>query len=213
MGLFTTLFQAFQAIIEGMGLWGIGLLMALESMIAPVPSEGVLPFAGFLVGNGRFSVISVMVASSLGSIIGSWISYAIGFFGGRPFILGIGKYLLASERHLAWTETFFTRFGAKTVFVARFIPVVRHLISIPAGMGKMSLTKFSVYTLVGAMLWNGFLVYCGIALKENWETVHHYSRYLDYGVLIGIIGLTVYFIRAHLILRKKKSDAIKSTAE
>jgi membrane protein DedA with SNARE-associated domain len=202
MGLFTSLFQTIQTVIESLGLAGIAILMALESMIAPVPSEAVLPFGGFLVVTGHFTFLSVMAASSLGSMVGSWISYAMGFYGGRPLILAIGKYFLLNEKHLVWTETFFARFGGKTIFVARFIPVVRHLISIPAGLGKMNVVAFSIYTFVGATLWNGFLVYCGIKLKENWEIVHHYSRYLDYLVLIGLLGFAVYMLRAHLLPRK-----------
>ena len=202
MGLLSFIFQTLQDIIGMMGLAGIALLMALESMIAPVPSEGVMPFAGFLIATGKFSLVPVLLASSLGSMLGSWISYALGFYGGRRLVLHVRKYFLLSERHLNWTEKFFERYGAKTIFIARFIPVIRHLISIPAGMGKMNLLRFSLYTLVGATIWNGFLVYCGMKLKENWEVIHHASQYLDYVVVaVAIIGC-VYLVKARLFQKQ-----------
>ena len=169
------------------------ILMALESMIAPVPSEAVMPFAGFLVVNGRFTLLGVIVVSALASLLGSLISYWIGIFGGRRFILRYGKYLLLDEEHLEWTEKWFTKHGEKTIFISRFIPIVRHLISIPAGIGKMNLRRFMFYTITGAAIWNTFLAWLGIKLKERWELVHNYSSQIDIIMIIILLALVFYY--------------------
>jgi membrane protein DedA with SNARE-associated domain len=171
---------------------GIFLLMTLESMVAPIPSELVMPFAGFLIFTGDFGVVPVMVASSLGSIVGSLLSYGMGRLG-EPVVLRYGRYLLLNPHHLEWTKNFFDRHGGKTIFISRFIPVVRHLISIPAGLARMSLIPFILYTAVGATLWNGFLTYLGVRLKENWRIIQQYTHILDYFVVAGLIGVAVYF--------------------
>jgi len=172
---------------------GIFLLMTLESMVAPIPSELVMPFAGFLIFTGQFDVAPVMVASSLGSIVGSLLSYGMGMLG-KPVVLRYGRYLLLNPHHLEWTEQFFSRHGGKTIFIARFIPVVRHLISIPAGLARMPLIPFIVYTAVGATLWNMFLTYLGVRLKENWRVIQQYTHILDYFVVAGLIGAGVCLV-------------------
>lgn len=172
---------------------GVFVLMALESMIAPIPSELVMPFAGFLIFSGHFDPWAVMLASSLGSIVGSLLSYGMGVLG-EPVVLRYGRYLFLNVHHLEWTKSFFERHGGKTIFIARFIPVVRHLISIPAGLARMPLTPFILYTLVGATLWNGFLTYLGVRLKENWRIIQQYTHILDYFVVAGMLGVAAYFI-------------------
>ncbi|MDP2046370.1 MAG: DedA family protein [Deltaproteobacteria bacterium] len=172
---------------------GVFLLMTLESMVAPIPSELVMPFAGFLIYTGEFGVVPVMVASTLGSIVGSLLSYGMGMLG-KPVVLRYGRYLLLNVHHLEWTEKFFLRHGGKTIFISRFIPVVRHLISIPAGLARMPLIPFILYTAVGATLWNGFLTYLGFRLKQNWPLIQKYTHILDYFVVAGLIGATVYLV-------------------
>ena len=172
---------------------GVFLLMTLESMVAPVPSELVMPFAGFLIFTGEFSVVPVLVASTLGSILGSLLSYGMGMLG-KPVVLRYGRYLLLNVHHLEWTEQFFLRHGGKTIFISRFIPVVRHLISIPAGLARMPLTPFILYTAVGATLWNMFLTYLGFRLKQNWQLIQKYTHILDYFVVAGLIGATLYLV-------------------
>lgn len=197
-------------IMSVLGYWGLFFLMALESMIAPVPSEVVMPFAGFLVVEGRFTLFFVALVSGLGSVFGSLLSYWIGEYGGRKFVLKFGKYLLLDESHLEWTEKFFRKYGEKTIFVSRFIPVVRHLISIPAGIGRMNMKKFIVYTFAGATAWNVFLAYLGVKLKENWEIVHEYSSEIDIVVLILFALFVAYFVYRHVVknIRKKKIKEI-----
>ncbi len=188
-----------------LGYFGLFVLMALESMIAPVPSEAVMPFAGFLIAEGRFTFFLVIIFSTLGSIAGSLISYWMGLFGGRRFVLRFGRYLLLDESHLMWTEEWFKKRGEKTILISRFIPVVRHLISIPAGMGKMNLKKFIIYTAVGALLWNSFLVYLGYKLKQRWEMIHQYSGQIDIAFGILLFLLIIYFIYRHFSRRQRIS--------
>lgn len=187
------------AVISAGGYVGVFILMALESMIAPVPSEVVMPFAGFLVAGAKFSATGVIIAAALGSVAGSLASYYVGLYGGREAVLKYGRYLLLDKKHLEWTEKWFASEGEKTIFISRFIPVVRHLISIPAGVGKMNPGKFAAYTLAGAAIWNTFLLYVGIKLSDKWQMVSGYSEKLDIAVGIVLVVLAVLFL-----IRKKK---------
>ena len=171
---------------------GIFVLMTLESMVFPIPSELVMPFAGFLIFSGHFDPLAVMVASSLGSVAGSLLSYGMGRLG-EPVVLRYGRYLLLNVHHLEWTKKFFDRDGGKTIFISRFIPVVRHLISIPAGLAQMSLAPFLLYTVAGATLWNGFLTYLGVRLRENWWIIQRYTHILDYIIVAVLVAVVVYF--------------------
>ncbi len=183
---------------------GLFLLMVLESMVFPVPSEAVMPFAGFLIVTNQFTFNGVIIASTLGSIVGSLISYAIGLYGGKPFIRRFGKYLLLDVHDLEMTERFFGKRGEITIFISRFIPIVRHLISIPAGLGKMNIWKFIIYTILGAGMWNAFLTFVGIKLKENWKEVMTYSHTIDI-VVVAILGLAFlyYVYKIYVNLTKK----------
>jgi len=194
MGLTEFLVDFITELISAVGYAGVALLMALESMIAPVPSEAVMPFAGFLIYEGKFTFAGVIFFSTVGSIIGSLISYYAGARGGRPFVHRFGKYLLLDQHHLEMTVKFFGKYGDKTIFISRFIPVVRHLISIPAGVGRMNLLKFTIYTIIGAGLWNAFLAYVGYHLKDNWSEVRKYSEVVDVAVMLTIAGGIIYII-------------------
>ncbi|MBN2250761.1 MAG: DedA family protein [Candidatus Altiarchaeota archaeon] len=175
----------------------VAFLMALESMIAPVPSEAVMPFAGFLVREGTFTFELVVLASTLGSIAGSLLSYVLGACAGRPFIERFGKYLLLDIHDLELTERFFAKYGEGTIFVSRFIPVIRHLISIPAGAGRMNPAKFTVYTMAGAGIWNAFLAYVGYTLKDNWQEILKYSQVLDIVVIVLLVACAAFFFHKH----------------
>ncbi len=193
MGLTESLCYINTLFISRCSYLGIFVLMSLESMIAPIPSELVMPFAGFLIFSGQFDPLAVLAASSLGSICGSLISYGLGTLG-EPVVLRYGRYLFLNPHHLEWTKRFFRRHGGKTIFLSRFLPVVRHLISIPAGLARMSLLPFILYTAAGATLWNGLLTYLGVRLKENWGLIERYTHILDYLVLAGMLGLAAYFL-------------------
>jgi membrane protein DedA with SNARE-associated domain len=181
-------------------------LMALESMIAPIPSEAVMPFAGFLAYEGKMTMVLIGVWSTAGSIVGSLLSYWIGMYGGRPLVLAVGKYLLLNVHHLDATERFFNRFGSITVFICRFIPVVRHFISIPAGMGRMPLGMFLTYTALGACIWNVFLAWAGLKLKENWMALTPYFHIVDKVILIAAIIVIVLFISGQIRARRAEKS-------
>lgn len=194
------------ATISALGYPGIVFLMALESMIVPLPSELVMPFAGYLVATGRFSFWLVVLASVIGSIIGSLLSYYLGAYGGEPLLKRYGKYALLDEEDLERTQAWFARRGEATIFIGRFIPVVRHLISIPAGVGKMDLKKFCAYTIAGATLWNGFLAWLGYLLGKNWESVRQHTEIVSIIVAVLLVIGAVWFI-AHHIRRKTRKNA------
>jgi membrane protein DedA with SNARE-associated domain len=191
------------AIISASAYPGIFLLMMLESMFFPVPSEAVMPFAGFLlVGVTKLTWTGIIVVATMGSLTGSLISYIVGFYGGEPFVRRFGKFFLIKESHLEMSHRFFNTRGQTTIFIARFIPVVRHFISIPAGAAKMNIFKFALYTLIGAGIWNSLLTFLGFKLKQNWNTVMAYSHYIDATMIVILtiaVGYYLYRIITHLI--------------
>jgi len=180
---------------------GVFILMALESMIAPIPSEAVMPFAGFLVYTKEMSWFWVAFSSTTGSIIGSMLSYWMGMYGGRPLVLKVGKYLLLNVHHLDATEKYFNKYGNWTVFICRFIPVVRHFISIPAGMGRMPIVPFLTMTVIGAFLWNMTLAVAGYYLKENWEWLRDGPVFhvIDRVILVMILLVVGVFIVRQIV--------------
>jgi membrane protein DedA with SNARE-associated domain len=194
------------SIISSIGYLGVFLLMIMESMILPVPSELVLPFVGFLISSGEMNFLLVVIFATLGSLIGSLLSYYMGAHWGNRFVSKYGKYFLLNEGHLKNTKKWFSKKGELTVFIGRFIPVVRHIISIPAGIGKMNIKKFMVYTIIGAGMWNAFLTYFGLVLGNNWEIIKQYSDYISWGVLGVIILLGIYFLLKEI--KKKKIKKI-----
>jgi membrane protein DedA with SNARE-associated domain len=205
MGITEFLAGYITAFIDRTGYASVFVLMVMESMVFPVPSEAVMPFAGFLIAESKFSFAGVIVVSTLGSIVGSLVSYWLGLYGGKPVIKRWGRYLLLDSHDLELTERFFTRRGDVAIFVSRFIPVIRHLISIPAGIGKMNVVRFSIYTVVGAALWNTFLTVVGYYLRQHWEEVMRYSRMVDIVVLVGIAAAGVLFVRKHLHRAQSRS--------
>jgi membrane protein DedA with SNARE-associated domain len=189
-----------------LGYPGIFILMAMESMILPMPSELVMPFAGFLAAEHQFNFWLVVLFSSLGSIFGSLLSYALGKYGGNKFVLKYGRYFLLDETDLQKTEDWFQRSGEKTILISRFVPVVRHLISIPAGIGKMNLKKFCIYTIIGATLWNSFLAYLGYLLGRNWGLVRQYSEPVSITVAIILLAGGIYFVYRHVRNKMKSTN-------
>jgi membrane protein DedA with SNARE-associated domain len=171
-----------------LGYPGLVLMMALESMVAPVPSEIVMPFAGFLVAQGQFTILGGIVASSFGTILGSLIGYFMGKWGGYPMVIRFGRYLLLDREHLDVTVRWFKKRGEITILICRFVPVVRHLISIPAGVGGMNLITFSIYTLIGGTIWNTILLFAGIWLGDHWGIIHEYSSQID-KVMVAVLAI------------------------
>ncbi|MDQ7835127.1 MAG: DedA family protein [Humidesulfovibrio sp.] len=194
-------------ILDSTGYAGAAFLMGLESMIFPVPSEAVMPFVGFLVADGKWGLFEAVLATSIGSFLGSYLSYLMGYYGGRPFVLKVGKYLLLDVHDLERTERFFHRSGGTlTLFLCRFIPVVRHLVSIPAGIGKMRFWPFALATTVGATMWNGFLLYCGFKLRENWSMVQTYRHHFD-ALIVGMLVASIAWYVWYKLKRKRATAA------
>jgi membrane protein DedA with SNARE-associated domain len=190
---------------ETTGYVSVFILMTMESMIFPVPSEAVLPPAGLLISQGKFTYAGVIIASTIGSIVGSLISYWIGVYGGRPFIEKFGKYFLLDKKALQAGEKYFTKHGDWTIFVCRFIPVVRHLISIPAGFGRMNIWKFSFYTIIGAGMWNAFLTWAGVKWgQEGWDLMMRSGHKIDIFILVLMVLGGVYFFWKHYRNRDKQ---------
>ncbi len=202
--LFERLSEIFTSIIASTGYSGIFLLMALESMVAPVPSELVMPFAGFLVADGTLKLWLVIIVSSLASVAGSLASYFIAFFGGKELIRRFGRFIFLDEEELEWTGRWFKNRGSITILLSRFIPVVRHLISIPAGLARMNIARFTLYTFIGAAAWNTILLSLGMKLRENWALVHDYSRQLDILIAVFLALAVLYIAYKHVKRHRKK---------
>ncbi len=185
------------------GYTSIFLLMIFESTALPIPSESVLPFAGFLVADGQLNFWLVGLAATLGSLTGSLVSYLIGKHGGYPLLNKYGHYVLLNHEELNKAEKFFAAHGEITIFIGRFIPVVRHLISIPAGVAKMNLTRFCFYSVLGAGLWNVFLVFAGTYFRDLWLKLMVYGHWVDLVILLALIILVVWFVR-----KKRKRNKI-----
>ncbi|MDQ3911930.1 MAG: DedA family protein [Actinomycetota bacterium] len=181
------------ATIGDYGLPAVFMLEVLESMGVLVPSEAIQPFAGYLASINKISFIEAVTAGILGNIVGSWVAYFIGLWGGRELWLRYGRFVGVREHHLKIAEKWFDRYGEFAVFVSRCLPVVRAFISFPAGTARMDLTKFTFYTFVGCVPWIFALTYLGYLLGENWEKVGSYLHYLEYAVasalLIGVVYL------------------------
>jgi membrane protein DedA with SNARE-associated domain len=204
MGITELLSEYITQFIDQTGYITVFVGMIMESMVFPIPSEAIMPFAGFLIAEGRFTFVGVIGVSTAGSIVGSWLSYLIGKYGGKPFIDRFGKYLLLDREELEATEKFFGKYGQVTIFVSRFIPVVRHLISIPAGMAKMNFTRFIILTILGAGIWNSFLTWAGYYLRQNWHLVMKYSHVVDIVVIVLLAALIIFFIVRQVRKAKRK---------
>ena len=178
-------------VIATLGYPGVFLFMALESACIPIPSEVVLVFAGFLAAQGRFSIGGAIAAGILGALTGSSVSYAIGRFGGRALALRWGKYLLITEERLERTQEWFGRYGGRAVFVCRLITGLRAIVSIPAGLARMSYPRFLAYTVAGTGLWVVTAVLIGYFVGEEWKRIIGFLRRANEIVLLVVIVIAV----------------------
>ncbi|MBF0611901.1 MAG: DedA family protein [Magnetococcales bacterium] len=187
-----------QFLLELMGqldYWAIFWLMAAESTVLPVPSELVMTPAGYLASQGKLELWLVVVSSSLGSIVGSLFSYWVALLVGRPFLLRYGNYCFVKPHHLVNTESFLQKHGEISIFTGRFIPGLRHLISVPAGIGRMRLLPFTLYTLVGATLWNLILTLVGYAIGENQDWIKsHLPQFVVGGMVFALLVVGIYIL-------------------
>jgi membrane protein DedA with SNARE-associated domain len=188
------------AVISAGGYTGIVVLMAIESACIPLPSEIIMPFAGYLVYRGELGMIGVAVAGAAGCVVGSLVAYAVGAGGGRPAIERWGRYVLMGHRELELAERWFARWGRQTVFWARLLPVVRTFIALPAGVAKMELWPFVWLTFAGSLPWCWALAYAGYKLAENWnevrEKMHGFDTAVAALVVVGLVAVLVHRLRA-----------------
>lgn len=198
------------AIISHIGYPGVALLMAIESACVPLPSEIIMPFAGYLVYTGRFSLFWVATAGAIGCNLGSAVAYWIGAYGGRPLVERYGSYILLDRRDLDRTTKFFMRFGPITVLLARMLPVVRTFIALPAGIARMPQLKFHIYTFVGSWPWCFVLAYAGMKLGNAWNTdprLKHILHESDAAVLLLLVAGISWFIWSHRKRRNALNEA------
>lgn len=195
--ILTALFIFIKTLIAATGYGGIVILMAIESACIPLPSELIMPFAGYLVYTGSMKLLWVATAGAIGCNLGSLIAYEIGYYGGRPLVERYGRWVLMGRRELDWADRFFNRWGYLAVFVARMLPVVRTFIALPAGIARMPRLRFHVYTFLGSWPWCFLLAWIGMKMGENWRQLGKYLHQFDV-VIVGIIAVgVIWFVRSH----------------
>ena len=194
--------------IGSVGLPAVFLLMTLESACIPVPSEAIMLFAGFSVSKGDLTLFGIVAAGVLGNVVGSWIAYALGYYG-RLELLERNRVFHVNPRYLALTERWFQRYGSATVFFSRMLPIIRTFISLPAGVARMPFWRFTVLTLLGSIPWVLFLALVGRKVGDNWEHWRHNLGYLDYVIVAAIVGAIVYLV----VKRRRGGDPDEETPE
>jgi membrane protein DedA with SNARE-associated domain len=203
-----------QDLVGRMGYPGVFLLVMLESTLVPVPSELVFPFAGYMASKGVFNVYVLLAINSCAALVGSGIGYWIGAAGGKPLLLKYGKYLLIRKHDIEKTEKWFETHGKATIFFARLVPVIRHIISLPAGVARMPLGAFFTQTFLGSTLWGSFLILLGYYLGGNWESVANKLKRFDlvFGVLI-VVAVMAIAIRIYLRRRRERAAGTETNAD
>ena len=192
-------------VVGDLGLAGIFVLMVLESACIPVPSEATMLFAGFNVHSGEYSLFAATAAGVLGNLVGSWIAYAVGYYGRVDVIEKHGRKLHIKPEHLAWADRWFQKHGEATVFFTRMLPIIRTFISLPAGVARMPFWRFTVFTLLGCIPWVFLLTFIGKQAGENWKDWKDSLHYVDYAVAAMIvIGVVWLIVRAR---RRRSADA------
>lgn len=191
-------------VVGDLGLPGIFILMLVESACIPVPSEATMLFAGFNVSEGEYGLIAVTLVGAFANLVGSWIAYAIGYYGRIDILEKHGKKLHIKPSHLQWADRWFERHGDATVFFTRMLPIVRTFISLPAGVARMPFLRFSVLTFVGCLPWVFALTFIGKQVGERWEDWKDSLHYFDYAVAAIIVVGVAYLIVQN---RRKKGSA------
>jgi membrane protein DedA with SNARE-associated domain len=186
-------------VVGSLGLWGIFLLMVPESACIPIPSEATMLFAGFNVSEGRYSLAQAVAVGSVANLVGSWIAYAVGYFGRIELLEKHGRALHVKPSHLAWADRWFERYGSYAVFFSRMLPIIRTFISLPAGVARMPFWRFSVLTFLGCVPWILLLAVIGQQVGSRWEDWKDSLHYVDYAVatiiFVGAVWLALRWWR------------------
>ncbi len=183
--------------ISTFGYAGILLTMAIESACIPLPSEIIMPFSGYLVTTGQFTMLGVTMAGAIGNVVGSILAYYVGVWGGRPFVERYGPYFLVSHHDLDVADRWFAKYGEAAVFFSRMLPVVRTFISLPAGIARMNFPRFVLFTFLGALPWCYLLAYIGVKMGEEWEHLRDYFHRFDLVIGVGLALAVGYFLWSH----------------
>src|SRR6478672_10535183 len=191
-------------VVGDLGLAGIFVLMVLESACIPIPSEATMLFAGFNVSDGHYSLFAAVAVGSLANLVGSWIAYAVGYYGRVDVLEKHGKKLHIKKSHLEWADRWFQRHGDATVFFARMVPIVRTFISLPAGVARMPFWRFTVFTLAGCVPWVFALTFIGKEAGDNWDNWKDKLHYVDYAIVaLIVVGIVFLVVRS----RRRRSQA------
>jgi membrane protein DedA with SNARE-associated domain len=208
LSLFSTIFNFATSILVHAGYGGIFLLMVAQGATLPIPSEVVLPVVGYLTYTGAFYFWAAVLVACMGSLVGNLVDFAIGFYLGRPVVLRYGRYIRLSEKHLATSERWFSKYGSVTVFLARFVPLISTLVAFPAGIAKMSLPKFIAFSVVGIFAWDTILVYLGFQAGANYKSI---SQDLNSAFTpIEIAAVVIAAVAVFLYVRRRRSRITKS---
>lgn len=189
-------------IITVFGLPGIFVLMFIESACIPIPAEATMMFAGFAVSQGKMGLAAAIITGVAGNVAGAWVVYYVGLYGGRPFIDRYGKYVLLRHEHIAITERWFAKYGAVAVAFCRIIPGVRSFVSLPAGVARMPLWKFTLFTAIGCVPFVAALTVLGVKVGANWEQLSRQFKWLDYAVAAVVVALIVWVVLRALSRRR-----------
>lgn len=189
------------AVISSLGYLGVFLMMAVESAAIPLPSEIIMPFSGYLAFRGEFSLPGAAFWGAAGCVLGSWVAYAVAAWGGRAFVLKYGRYVLISRHDLELAERLFQRYGSPIIFFSRLMPVVRTFISLPAGLARMPLLRFTIYTFLGSYPFCYALAYLGCSLGEHWHTLESEFRKFDVAIGVVLVLGAAWWVRRHLAAR------------
>ena len=196
-------------LVESIGIFGAGLFIAIESVVIPLPSEIVLLLSGFNVSIGEFSFFSVWVATTIGSLVGAYFLYSIGYAvskeGIEKLVLRFGRFVGIKQSDVDVAFRWFDKYGTFVIFFGRLIPLIRSLVSIPAGLAKMSLARFSLLTAAGSGIWNALWIYIGIQLEDRWREAESWAKYFDYAIYALVVLMVIIFVTR--MIRRRGASA------
>ena len=214
--IFTSLSNFVIAVIQALGYPGIFFLMVLEGLLIPIPSEVVMAFGGYLAFSSKLpsemgvpAFVILLIVGSVGNMVGAYLAYMLGDYGGIPLILKFGRYVMLDEKSILKTHNWFLRYGPTSVFFTRLVPIFRTFISIPAGIAKMNRTSFLLLTLSGSLIWDSVLIYFGYLLGPHWNQVISYFDEYQYVAIAFAIGIILWWLVSKLSSRDAESRVLK----
>lgn len=206
---FALAFQFIYWVMNGTGYTGIVILMAIESACIPLPSELIMPFAGYLVSQGKMNLYWAATAGAIGCNVGSVIAYEIGYYGGRPLVEKYGRYMLMNRHDVEMADKFFQRYGAWAIFIGRLLPIIRTFIALPAGVARMPRLPFHIYTFIGSWPWCFGLAYLGMKLGDHWMDLKPYFLRFKEVIVVVLVAGVAWFVWTHW---KNRMRATEGTA-